>query len=481
MMRLGAEELSLGLRGQWWQGGNEPGMLELVNLMPTRSGLAALPDILPLVLPAESLLQDGHLQWHSVPGSSLLIQGNNLWKMKHGKWVLLWESLPQSEKPWKLIPVGRDWVLLGEYGAVVSKNETIAHYDSPGVTCGDVYMNRLVLGGFDGTEQDYTFAPDVRHINWNAHFDLPENALWYSSPGGDVTRLWKEGALNVLEESEQNSSGMLVIPDIGRIIQILPMRRVLAVYGERGAVLVRAIVEPQPALAVVQGIQLEVELVDALAVCRNRHGQHLIVTREGTLALLDEEEGLKYLGWQEQFSRLTPPIKTFYDPIYNAVYFSDRTLCYVLVEGRLCQSSRVVQSLSRQTHLVGIYDDAPALPEANEFGFLFEALDFGSREYKTINYIEVGYSDLMGYDRWMTGDVQPPEIAVEVRSENGDWISSDWALLNDAGVGYPRMSGVEFRVKMRGTLPNRRGKINSIHVYYDQGGWDRGRARQART
>ena len=234
-------------------------------------------------------------------------------------------------------------------------------------------------------------------------------------------------------QDDSNESGYRPLPFPGWPYTVLQLGKNAIVYGSNGVALFYPVVEPAPTFGMRHLMELGIKC--KTAVCGDKR-QHYCIDTSGCLWSLSEE-GVKTLGYEEFLDPLVDPVM-FYDSENQKVFINDATTGYVLTESGLGGG---IPNLTGLIWVNGVpVVGAPAiLTEPEPFTFCTDILDFGTREQKTIDFLQVG----------VDGTV-PMRVAVDYRYNKSEaFRTSGYRILNKEGVAFVRTAGVEFRLRFK--------------------------------
>lgn len=165
--------------------------------------------------------------------------------------------------------------------------------------------------------------------------------------------------------------------------------------------------------------------------------EHVMVDVTGQLWYLKNEQEPRLLGYEEFFRpMLGKDIVVTYNDLWKAFDITDGETAFRLTQNGLC---RVWQGVTSQfvtpAGVVGTYHEVDSLG----FELVTDVLDFGFRGHKTVTSVEVGGSFSA-----------PVFVSVDWRSHNEKYFrSTPWTRLGPNGVGRPRVTADEFRIKLQ--------------------------------
>ena len=237
-------------------------------------------------------------------------------------------------------------------------------------------------------------------------------------------------------------AGNLPLPYKGDGLRVLQLGNHIICYGDSGVVALTPVQQPMGAWRQTNIKQLKgIGLKSFNAVC-DTGDNHLFIGNDDNLWKLSSDLKLEKLGYDYLLKGIEEPICEFV-AMFDCVYISSANVCYLYTPQGLTR----VQHYSRSN--VPYYSDEYKIagyPNVatgyDKFEVTTLPIDFKMRAVKHIQAIEA--------DIKATGVV---ECSIDWRLSTSDaFRSTDWVRLNPAGVVQIPCSGVDFRIKFRGTV-----------------------------
>ena len=164
---------------------------------------------------------------------------------------------------------------------------------------------------------------------------------------------------------------------------------------------------------------------------------HVMVDTIGQLWHIKSEQAPQLLGYQEYFwPMLGKEIVVTYNDAWKAFDITDGENAYRLTQNGLARVWQAVTSqFATQGNIIGSFHPI----EQPGFELVTDVLDFGFRGHKTITSVEFG------------GSCNAPVfVSVDWRSHNEKYFrSTPWIRLGPNGIGRPRVTADEFRIKLQ--------------------------------
>jgi len=241
---------------------------------------------------------------------------------------------------------------------------------------------------------------------------------------------------------DTNIAGNMTLPYPGEGLRVMQLGNHVVCYGDSGAFVMSPVQQPSGAWRKVKLPQLNgIGLKSFYAVC-DVGDAHLFIGNDDNLWKLTADLKLENLGYDYLLEGIEEP-NCIFNAMFGCVYISDSSICYLYTPQGLTR----VQHYSRS--LIPYYSDdykVAGYPNVStsydKFEVITTPIDFKLRAVKHIQAIEV--------------DVKSDstvECAIDWRNNlKEDFRSTGWRRLNPAGVVQIPCSGVDFRIKLRGTV-----------------------------
>lgn len=234
-------------------------------------------------------------------------------------------------------------------------------------------------------------------------------------------------------QDDSNESGYRPLPWPGWAYRVLQLDKNAVVYGNNGVALFYPVTQPAPTFGMRE--LLEIGIKGKNAVCGDRK-RHYCIDTKGCLWEISEQ-GVRMLGYEEFLEPLVNPVM-FFDSENDKVFINDATTGYVLTTSGLGGG---IPNLSGIIWVNGvpIVGSPAVLTEPEPLTFCTDILDFGTREQKTIEFLQVGVDG-----------TTPMKVAVDYRYNKSEaFRTTAYKLLNKEGVAFIRAAGVEFRLRFK--------------------------------
>ena len=245
-----------------------------------------------------------------------------------------------------------------------------------------------------------------------------------------------------------NDAGFMPMEWNGWVYAIMPLGKNPVIYGSGGVSILFPVNEPAPTYGVKTIMKLGVKAKTTVTGDQMNH--YFIDIKDRLWAF--SEQGLEKLGYEEFLSTLVHPVLSF-DPINRWVLISDATKGFILTPDGLGGGYGNITGYT-------IVDGEPIASSpgdiiTSEPDIMTGVLDFGYRGLKMIESLQFDLdTDQLAY------------AAVDFRyAKTETWRTSHWVRLTQEGVGYIRISGLEFRIRLR-QLEFAVSQLSYINVQY---------------
>lgn len=324
---------------------------------------------------------------------------------------------------------------------------------------GQVIMGRLenVAGG---TPAWFTYIEDLAGdltSDYNVAVDEDlQNMVWWSSiGGGDVTFLLEDtsGDGGYASRLLRGEAGFAHMPWSGEVLAVRQLGRNAVVYGANGIAALVPAAGPIPTY----GVQ---ELAPFGVLERSAVGgstqMHVFLDPEGNVWTIGADLGLKKLGYKKWFRDTvenSPDVFTIsYDPVDQEFYIGDSATCYVLGAQGMGRTEQVISSLEQTSALVvgsesvraaiSTYAGAESTYDDQSFEITTNPFDMGEKFVKSIEHVEVNAEHISNL-----------QVSTYVRSSlDGEFVQTPWVIANPDGSVFQCVSGVEFKIGVKGDL-----------------------------
>ena len=214
---------------------------------------------------------------------------------------------------------------------------------------------------------------------------------------------------------------------------MLKLDKNVIAYGSGGITLAYPVTEPYPTFGF--KTVLNVGIKNKTAVTGDEF-VHFFIDILGCLYTLTSK-GLERLGYEEFLSPLVNPV-LLWDAVERRLHISSEDKGYIFNEGSLTNGYTNLTGLYRtNTDLKAISPDTII---ANAVEVVTDIIDFKRRGLKSIESIQFDVdAEIEIY------------TSVDYRySKDEDFKTTNWTLLNNAGVAHLRIAGTEFRFRCKG-------------------------------
>lgn len=233
----------------------------------------------------------------------------------------------------------------------------------------------------------------------------------------------------------------------GSVLRILPFEKSVMVYGDTGCCQLVYHVSPVPTFG---KKETRIPGITATSNAGGNELVHCVLDREGYLWVVTEQEA-KRVGYKEYMVELMDatsslPIMISYVPSRKRFFIANNSKGYVLNEWGLYETHQLVTSAGDYRGILcGFFKDT----EDYEWRVTTGTLDFNARGSKTIQQLGVGAS-------YYHASSYPVQARVQWRKDyksDKDTFNDDagWKQVDAKGRAFPKVSGNEFRVKIKGT------------------------------
>ena len=360
--------------------------------------------------------------------------------------------------PWHFVDIQKAWLLFNGSCVVfrsfahdypsVSNFATIPDevfcYDTNTMGTGEYFKGRSIVGGFDSSDT---------HNIWGT---VNENMIWFSTvAGGDGLYPFMSDLIDAnlqLFLEDRNDWGIMPTEFPGNILSTKKLGDRFIVYGDEGISVGYPFLDPTSSIGM--SPLLGVGIAGRGAVAGNNLTQAFIDT-SGKLWRVEGDQFPQELGYQEYFtSMLGNTIVGAYNPIDKDFYFSDGTASFLLTDGGLTKITQNITSI--------VVDGGtpkaifPAYSNADAFEIVTNEFDMGQKAIKHIRSVE-------------TASENCSSIQVKVfYAFNDDTAFSDtgWVSVNAFGIAHMSVSGVDFKLAVKGTADGTDSRLDMVRVKY---------------
>jgi len=363
-----------------------------------------------------------------------------------------------------------DWLTSGESFTVVDGSYTIQFryvesYSTPAdqniVVSGS---DQALTGTYGAVSWPTAWNPPVCMCYWRGQVFTGGCKL--TTPGAAARRVrWSEiGAFRFLGATAnplRNEAGEWYMGDSDSemVMRLIPFEDIMVVYGTYSTWIMIPVQQPAPAFNFKQLAWTGIK--NPLAVAGSRDKQ-VCIDREGFLRVLTGSlrDGYtsKVIGYDSIFASMQTTvnmstgvgiISVVYNPDDDEFYISNGTYSYIFDGASLCQIEKAYTSYINMrggqltSHEAAAYLSKPmsavtSLAASPVLYIATETIDFGTSSIKTIMSVEV-----VG----VFGTSAVVQVMVAYRNNrNAAYTTTGWKRTNPAGVAFPIVSGVDFRI-----------------------------------
>jgi len=314
-----------------------------------------------------------------------------------------------------------------------------------------VSRGRLYLGGLDNilsaayktkvqayrTLSSDTLTFNKPNVAWVSAVDL-QDAYWFNM-------LWFTQT-EFLDVVERNEGAFFELPFAGDVVAVKPLGKGVVYYCEQGICYIDPV---EQGYAIVE--LLKVGIADRGCVTGDEL-EHIFIDEKGHVWTLSKDLNLTKLDYSTYIAPLlaATPIMSF-DPQTRNWYISTDAKCYLKTEFGLSEIPELVTSLVVDVgELQGIFADTTDA----EFRFTTEILDFGTKQAKTLFYVQIVADD-------------PTEFELKLYyrdKQDGVFSSLAWVAFSQGGIVDLVHSAIEFQIAVRATDGSGRS-VEELNVY----------------
>jgi len=366
-----------------------------------------------------------------------------------------------AKKPWHFIDLGNNFILVDGTAALftygnaefVSESTPNVYYKEFTAETGCYSRGRCFFGGFYEDIWDPAWTSfyasklledgDVTH---SLSLENQPNAVWYSSVGaGDSLWFLKpslyigggvyndEGYDYALDFIKRNESAFITMSWPGRVLKVSPLGNHVIVYGTGG---ISALVF-SPEANVYGEVVLSKSGVLNRDLCGGNEGRHFAVLADGGLISINPNLEVSYLDYREFFYGLDTAYGVLILDEKGRCYITDGYTSYLMSEG-LSHIDQVFTSMISAIHPHAAFCTRPGMRNKE---MLIET--------DTFDLNLSGIKNVMSAHLSCDSDVDM-YVAFKYRvKRSGEFNVTPWRLVNNQGLVYPSVAGVEFRLMIK--------------------------------
>ena len=473
------KELEGGLRADSRNKLNNVGLIECMGLKPIK-GYGLVPYEPITLKPSSSVLSALGItptfpfpQLFRGKNITLLCDETSIYEVNESHWyaseITTYNAYDTGEEKditaggvWHFADFGESWFLFNgscvvyktnRYGIVGDTNKVLVQ-DTMTVQTGCAHRGRSIMAGFSS---DF-WTDDWRDYWTEERTDIPAritnnlaldtNYILWSSIGGGDTLSWLfedysmlgplgTGTDYIISMIKRNEWGFMPLPWQGTVLCVKSLGKNIAVYGTGGIDVLYQVLEPFPTFGLqhISGVHIA-----GRGAVGGDENAHIFLDDSGMLWRLGADLNINKLGYQEFFSPMVGEDIVISQNAQNKDFIiSGNEASYTLTSIGLGRNNQLVTSQEYYDgEIIGIYDDSIADIEGR---IITDTFDMGLRSIKQITAIEVGFEGNTTLS-----------IGVYTRfNKASSFIFSGYKVANKEGVVYPIVSGVDFRIVVKGS------------------------------
>ncbi len=402
-------------------------------------------------------------------GVTLLVTQDEVFTVDESDWTLTAVTISGTVSGsgiWQFIDMYDYWILFNGTTTIYKTNiEALTGDDlvvyavtTPSVNTGTYHKGRGLIGGFGS---DF-WTDDWLHIldEWKSNLPpgfiidplMEQNyVMWSTIGGGDLlwffnaeyavsgTMLDEERTVKqpkFFEYLKRNEMGFMPMPWQGEVHAIHPLGDSVIVYGDDGISALVQVTDPAPTYSLHHLLDVGIMSRGAIGVSDNRH---IFIDNAGFLWQLTLKLELTRLNYQENFTGYTGDVLISYDSEDNEFHICSSTSNKVLSVGLGDGSQAVSSIINVGGSLLGIAADL-SRDDNGQMLLVTEPFDLDIRGIKSISFVDLDID---------TTDIIT--VAIDYRyNKASSFQRSTFKPLNNEGWSYQNVSGVEFRLVIKG-------------------------------
>jgi hypothetical protein len=323
------------------------------------------------------------------------------------------------------------------YRGVMAVSATIDGWSGSGYfSAPQIYVDAIILGSSPGSGFNLDAIIITATILGEA-FPTPPISNWVA---------WgKIGSIDFTQD-RTNDAGMQPMSWNGEVYRIMQLGKNAVVYGDGGVTVLQPVSSPFPTFGIKE--LMKVGILSRTAICGNI-SKHFCLDKTSRLWVIIESVGKSVvsaaiptatmLGYEEFLADLVNPIM-LYDYEMDHVHVCDADTGYLLTKDGLGEGYPGLTALAFQQG-VKVVGAPVTLTTPPTVEFATDVIDMGIRGLKTIEVVEVG-----------TDVTKPLFAAIDYRYDKSlAFVTGPWQPFNKEGIAYARVTGVEFRVRIKST------------------------------
>lgn len=453
------KNLSKGLRQEDRNSVDNLGFVSLINLQPTVHGLTTVD--VPDDSWFKSLSEPWPFPqvWRMKDGKIIVAGQTTIWELNRSTLVfeVLITDLPKGGG-WHITDMFKTWAATNGVCVVSHANGHTDVHTAPVVQSCVEFQERGFWGGFDGSSDPFYMSKADKKYQPGVAMSSPLPSYyvsWSSVLGGDLFEYFRESIRSgshlkrfghdsnqVLEYLERGDSGGGAIKFLTTVRKMMAIgignQANLVVYGDDGIAMLSPMIDPSPTMSIQHLSNLGINSRSAVSSDNNR--SHLFVDGDGNLWLLGNDKKLEKKGYKE-FISTSGEVVVSHDPIMNQFFITDGVKGFVFNEFGLAEISQMPSAMQR-------IDNSLMAPlkytsvATGEVSMKTDTMLMEDSDIKTFTQVGANYRNLKNVFAAFEARIHP----------GADWVSTEWFAANDNGISYPRITGVDVRVKVKGEV-----------------------------
>lgn len=350
---------------------------------------------------------------------------------------------------WQFANIGDVWFTANQSNFLIYNPEIVTdgavfleELSFPRAIC--AHRGRIFFSGLttDGDPWDTIAFPDTTWRSgvsaWTpgasaVDLKLPANSVCWTSLDAVTEFLeyffpWQLNQTSFNNRLERNEGGHITLPDGGAPIVLKPLSNGVMCYGYDRIYYLRQVSEP-PTMGFVDVAEFGVAGPGAVA---GSEAQHTFMDRGGELWKITADLVLTKIGYRNTLENLVDQdVMVVEDPQSRNVHISNAEQGYLLTDTGLARCSQVVTSIGyREGQHIGVYSE----DKDNDASILTDVIDFDTRQYKTINGIDLS-----------SDDAQDFSVRIYFRNNAGeDFRVTEWVTPSVSGNVQIGVTAVDF-------------------------------------
>lgn len=286
--------------------------------------------------------------------------------------------------------------------------------------------------------------------------NMDDSFVWWSSIGYEDA-YWPffgnwmmDSAATINQVWQRNEFGFARVPWQDTVWCVKPLGNGFVAYGEHGVAYFK-----QNDLTFGMEVVATFGTAGRGSIGGNRQ-RHLFVSTEGALWQLTADLQLTRLGYEELLEPLlVQPITVSYNEQLDDFYIGNATSCYVKTPAGMAQTNQLVTSIQmHRGNAIGMYEEAAD----TEIRILTDIFDFGSRNIKTVNSVQLASSHSTDFSA----------ILYFRNDSSGSFRSTSEITAQPDGRIQIGASAVEFMLRLKAATSSSKNLEDAIINYSEQ-------------